>query len=334
MTVPVAHAIWQGLIILLGGGLLGLVYKGFDRKLAAQMQGRIGPPLRQPFYDVVKLMVKENIVPDHAVGWLFNLMPLLSLAAVGTILFYIPLGGYPPLLGGFGDLILVLYLLAVPALAMMVGGFAASSPYATVGAQREMVMLMSYEFPLAITVVGLAWKLSTVLPAGSQTFSLAVLAANPLWGLVGPLGIVGLVLLLLALLVVTPAELSKIPFDIPEAETEIAGGILAEYSGRNLALFYLADAVKTVAMGALVVALFVPYGVTDIFGGLGGAGGAALDAVFFLVKVFAVVFAAVIVVRVAFARLKINQVARMFWLPVTAFSFLGLLFLAIDQMIV
>jgi formate hydrogenlyase subunit 4 len=332
MTVSVGTAVWQGLIILLGGGLLGLVYKGFDRKLAAQMQGRIGPPLRQPFFDVVKLMVKENIVPDHAVGWLFNLMPVISLASVATILFYLPLGGFAPLLGGYGDLILILYLLAVPSLAMMVGGFAASSPYASVGAQREMVMLMSYEFPLAIALVGLAWRLSTVLPAGASVFSLSVLAANPLWGLVGPLGIVGVAMLMLALIVVTPAELSKIPFDIPEAETEIAGGILAEYSGRNLALFYLSDAVKMVAMGALIVALFIPYGLASVFG-LTGAGGAALDIVFFLVKVFVVVFFSVIVVRVGFARLKVKQVARLFWLPVTAFSFIGLLLLAVDRVI-
>jgi len=331
MTVSIGSAVWQGLIILFGGTLLGLAYKGLDRKLAAQMQGRIGPPLRQPFFDVVKLMVKQNVVPEHAVGWLFNLMPLVALAAVATLLFYVPLGGFAPLLGGYGDLVLVLYLLALPSLAMMVGGFAASSPYATIGAQREMVMLMSYEFPLAIALVGIAWRLSVVLPAGTSVFSLGILAANPLWGSVGPLGIVGLALLLGALLMVTPAELSKIPFDIPEAETEIAGGILAEYSGRNLALFYLADAVKMVAMGALVVALFIPYGLAAPLG-LSGVGGAALDVVFFLVKLFVVIFLSVIVVRVAFARLKVNQVARLFFIPVTAFSFLGLVLLAADRL--
>ena len=235
-------------------------------------------------------------------------------------------------LGGYGDLILVLYLLAVPSLAMMLGGFAASSPYATVGAQREMVMLMSYEFPLAITFVSIAWRLSSILPAGSHVFSLGVLADNPLWGLVGPLGVIGLLLLFISLMVVTPAELSKIPFDIPEAETEIAGGILAEYSGRNLALFYLADALKLVVMGSLIVGLFIPYGLADIFGLTGFAAG-LVDVAFYLVKLFAVVFVAVIVVRVAFARLKINQVTRLFWLPVTALSFLGLILLALDQIV-
>jgi NADH-quinone oxidoreductase subunit H len=331
MTVTVVNAIWQGLIILFGGTLLGMVYKGLDRKLAAQMQSRIGPPIRQPFYDVVKLMVKENVVPDHAIGWLYNLMPIVSLVAVATLLFYVPLGGFSPLLGGYGDLILILYLLAVPSLAMMVGGFAAGSPYATVGAQREMVMMMAYEFPLAVTLVSLAWRLSTFLP-GAHVFSLSVIAANPLWGLVGPLGIIGLVLLFAALLVVTPAELTKIPFDIPEAETEIAGGLLAEYSGRNLAMFYIADAIKMVVMGSLTVALFFPYGLANVFG-LAGAGGTILDVAFFLVKVFAVIFTAVIVVRVGFARLKIAQATRFFWLPVTGASLLGLVLLALDRLV-
>jgi formate hydrogenlyase subunit 4 len=331
MTVTIVNAVWQGVVILFGAGLLGMVYKGFDRKLAAQMQGRIGPPIRQPFFDVVKLMVKENIVPEHAVGWLYNLMPVVALVAAATLLFYIPLGGFGPLLGGFGDLILILYLLAIPSLAMVVGGFAAGSPYATVGAQREMVMMMAYEFPLAVTLVSLAWRLSVLLP-GQPVFSLSVLGANPLWGLVGPLGVIGLALLFGALLVVMPGELAKIPFDIPEAETEIAGGLLAEYSGRNLAMFYLADAVKMVVMASLTVALFMPYGLASVFGLVGPWGG-LLDVAFFLVKVFAVIFVAVIVVRVGFARLKIGQATRLFWLPVTGVSLLGLLLLTFDRFV-
>jgi NADH-quinone oxidoreductase subunit H len=331
MSATLFNTVWQGLIILFGGTFLGMIYKGLDRKLAAQMQGRIGPPLRQPFFDVVKLMVKENIVPDHAVAWLYNLMPVVSLAAVGTLLFYIPLGGFEPLLGGFGDLILVLYLLAVPSIAMVLGGFAAGSPFASVGAQRELVMMMAYEFPLAITLLSLGWYLSSVMP-GAQVFSLTVLAANPLWGLVGPLGFIGLLLLFCSLMIVTPAELAKIPFDIPEAETEIAGGILAEYSGRNLAMFYLADAIKMVVMGSLIVALFFPYGLSGLLG-VAGVWGSVIDVAFYLVKVFLVIFFAVIVVRVAFARIKIGQVVRLFWLPITGISLLGMVLLMLDRIV-
>jgi len=322
--------VWQSAVVVLGSGILGLMYKGLDRKLAARMQGRLGPPLRQPFRDVGKLMVKENVVPRDAVAWLFHAAPLLAIVASVTVLLYLPLGPFEPVLSGQGDLILVLYLLAMPAVAMALGGFASGSPFASVGAQREIVMMMSYEFPLAVAVVGVVWRLAAL--GHSPAFSLATVAANPLWAVVGPLGVLGLALLLLCLLVVTPAELSKIPFDIPEAETEIAGGLLVEYSGVNLALFYLADAVKTVAMGAVVVALFVPYGIAGAVG-LEGAWASLVDQVFFFVKVFAVVFVSVTTVRVAFARLKVDQVARSFWIPVTAVALAGLVLLVLDKVV-
>ena len=166
----------------------------------------------------------------------------------------------------------------------------------------------------------------------ANVFSLSVLAVNPLWGLVGPLGVLGLILLFGALLVVMPGELAKIPFDIPEAETEIAGGLLAEYSGRDLAMFYLADAVKMVVMASLAVALFIPYGLANVFG-LAGFWSGLIAVVFYPVKVFAVIFVAVIVVRVGFARLKIGQATRLFWLPVTGVSLLGLLLLTFDRFV-
>ncbi|MFO8033759.1 MAG: complex I subunit 1 family protein [Candidatus Bipolaricaulota bacterium] len=322
--------VWQSAVVVLGSGILGLLYKGVDRKLAARMQGRIGPPLRQPFRDVGKLMVKENVVPRDAVPWLFHAAPLLAVVASVTVLLYLPLGPYKPVLSGQGDLILILYLLAVPAVAMALGGFASGSPFASVGAQREIVMMMSYEFPLAITVIGVVWRLAPLVE--EPAFAMATVAANPLWAMVGPLGVLGLALLLLCLLVVTPAELSKIPFDIPEAETEIAGGLMVEYSGVNLALFYLADAVKTVAVGALVVALFFPYGIASPLG-LTGAWGVLMDQLFFFVKVFAVVFAAVTTVRVAMARLKVDQVARSFWIPITAVALAGLALLVMDKVV-
>lgn len=324
------NLVWQAMLLVVGGAFFGLVYRGLDRKFAARMQGRIGPPIRQPFLDVGKLLVKETIVPRTAVGWVFSGMPFLALLCSTVVLFYLPIGPFAPVLSGHGDLVLVLYLLAMPALALALGGFASGSPYAALGAQREMVMMMSYEFPLAIAVVGVVWRLSTL--GYAPAFSLATVAQNPLWAQVGPLGVLGLALLLGSLLVVTPAELGKIPFDIPEAETEIAGGVLVEYSGTNLALFYLADAMKTVAMGSLIVALFVPYGIAGPLG-IGGVGGQVLDLAFFLLKLFFVIFAAVTTVRVAFARLKVDQIARMFWLPVTTVALAGLLLLVLDKVV-
>jgi len=99
----------------------GLFLSGVDRKLAAHMQARIGPPIRQPFIDAVKLLQKESIVPANAIPWLFNAAPVIALASSVLVLFYIPVGSLTPVLGAYGDLVLVMYLLTIPALALVAG---------------------------------------------------------------------------------------------------------------------------------------------------------------------------------------------------------------------
>ncbi|OQX90694.1 MAG: formate hydrogenlyase subunit 4 [candidate division Zixibacteria bacterium 4484_95] len=320
------------IIAILGAIFVGLIIMGIDRILAARMQSRVGPPLRQPFWDVKKLMIKENIIPENAISWLFNAAPVICLAVVSTILLYLPLAGFSPILAAHGDLIVVVYLLILPALAKVIGGFASGSPFASVGAQREMVMMMSYEFPLAIIAVSVAWLLSKVHPS-LDAFSLQAIATHPVWGLVkGPLGIVGLILLLVSLLVVTPGELSVIPFDLPDAPTEIVGGVLAEYSGRNYALFYLASAVKLVVLPSLLIAIFFPYGISGLFN-VGAAAAGVIDVVFFLVKLFVILFFSVTCVHVLAARLKIDQLVNTYFMAMTAVSLVGLVLIVLDAAI-
>jgi len=310
--------------------LLGLSFKGIDRKIAAHMQSRIGPPLRQPFWDVGKLMMKESVVPENAVSWLFNIAPVVCLASSITLLLYIPIAGYDPLLHGHGDLILVLYLLTIPALSMVAGGFASGSPYATIGAQREMVTMMSYEFPLVVAAISIAWKMSDAFKG--DIFTLSFISSHPIWDSVGLLGIAGLILILIAIVIILPAELSKIPFDVAEAETEIAGGLLVEYSGRNLAMFYLADGVKTFALSSLVVAIFFPYNLSQFFA-LGSIPSFAVDFLFFLLKVSLVMLFAVTLIRVGVARLRITQVVSTYWVTVTLIALLGLVLLMWDSQV-
>jgi len=307
LVAPVALGIGLAAIVL------GLIYKGIDRRIAARLQARVGPPLLQPFYDVRKLMVKETVLPESAVGWVYSGAPIVALAASIVLLLYIPFGPIPALLGGFGDLVLVVYLMMLPSLAMVAGGMASGSPFASLGAQREMVMMLSYEVPLATIAVAFAWRLGT--------FSLGAIAASPIWLSVGLLGAVGLGLLALVTMFVIPAELSKTPFDAPEAETELAGGLLVEYSGKNLGLFYLADAVKSLAVGALAVAMFFPFPLGVGFWG---------ELAWFLFKVFAVLVVSVSVMRVALARLQIDKAMRYYWGPMAAVGIGGLLLLAID----
>ncbi len=191
--------------------------------------------------------------------------------------------------------------------------------------------MIGYEFPLSVTVVSLAWRIMQVTDANA--FALSTMAQYPIWDLVGPLGFVGALLLLISLIAVTPGELGRIPFDIAEAETELAGGMLVEYSGRNLALFYLGNAIRGFAVLALVVALFFPYNIGAGIGLGSPAGIIAVDAVFFLLKVLAVMFVAVMLVRSAMARFKVNQASAFYVTAVTLVSLIGLLLLWADMML-
>jgi formate hydrogenlyase subunit 4 len=316
------------------GIVFGLIYKGIDRKISAHMQGRVGPPLVQPFRDVRKLFTKENIVPDNAVPWVFHMAPLIGLVGAISILLYLPIvpqldGGLAPLITFGGDMILILYLLIIPSLALVIGGFSSGSPYATVGAQREMATMIAYEFPLAIIIITLAWKLGSTTSGGlglQNAFAISTITANPVWNISGPFAFIGFIILLIVLVIVTPAELSKIPFDAPEAETEIGGGLLVEYSGRNLGMFYLMDSVKTVVMASIIVALFFPYHLSPLLG-LESFPAAIVDFIFFLIKVLIIIVLTVTLIRVAVARLKIDQIVYTYWVPLTLLALVGLIFI-------
>jgi formate hydrogenlyase subunit 4 len=323
--------IFGSALLVFIGGAFGMLYRGIDRKLVAHMQGRVGPPIVQPFRDVRKLLMKENIIPEGAISWLFNAAPFLALISTGSLLLFIPLFGQPALLGTYGDMILVLYLLIIPSLSFVLGGFASSSPYATVGAQREMIIMMSYEAPLAVVALGIAWRISHVTAA--NPFLMSTIAEYPIWSLLGPIGVIGAIIMLFTLIVVTVGEAAKVPFDIAEAETEIAGGLLVEYSGRNLSLFYLSDVIKAFAMSSLVVALFIPYNLSPLLGITATVGGGIIDGLFFLVKVFVVMFISISLIRAGMARFKISQASTVYVLAMTAIALVGMLLVWADFVI-
>jgi formate hydrogenlyase subunit 4 len=323
------------LLLVVGGTIVlaissiafGLILSGIDRRIVARMQARVGPPLLQPFTDVQKLLAKQSIIPANAIPWLFNAMPIVALASAIAPLLYLPLGGFAPVLGEFGDMILVLYLLVIPSLALVIGGFASGSPYATVGAQREMVSMIAYELPLAIAVIAIAWRL---MVAGVSTpFSMLELMQTPVWDVVGPFGIIALFLLLMMMAWVTPGELSRIPFDSPEAETELAGGILVEYSGRNLALFILSQAVKMITMSAFGIILLLPWNLSSLLS-LSGVVVWITDPIFFALKVLFVVIVSVTIVRTMMARLRITQIVGLYWLVLGGLGVLAMILMMVD----
>jgi formate hydrogenlyase subunit 4 len=323
--------IFAGVVFLALVLTLALLFDGADRIVHARMQRRYGPPLLQPVYDILKLMGKENIVPRRASRFFFKAAPCMALVTTLMIFLYIPSGPFPAVLGTEGDMVLIVYLLAMSGLMMAVGGFASGNPIASIGAGREITLMMSYEFPLAIVICTMAWVAYRLGMPGAP-FSLETFTGMSVWKAVGKMGTFGLLCLFLSLVMVIPGETGKGPMDIPEAKTEILDGLIIEYSGTNLALFKITFALRSFAMAAFMTCLFVPVSFAGLFG-TGGFLVAILDFLFFWVKVFAVQMIFVTLMRTAFGRLKIWQASRFYVMKAAGLSVAGMILLSIDVMV-
>lgn len=227
--------------------LVAPLFQGIQRRLTARVQSRRGPPLLQPYFDLLKLLGKEDLESGEAPA-VQRFAAYLALASVLAAACLVPLGFAAPLTVT-GDAILLVYLLLLSGVSTLLAGAAAGSTYSWVGVSREMMSMMALEPILAVALaVG-------ALHAGSFQLQ-AVFDGSP-WAAAVPIsGVVMLAVMLLAL----QAFVCRVPFDVAEAETEIMDGPLSEYSGQKLALFRLAQMVKLVVYSALLVALFVPWG--------------------------------------------------------------------------
>jgi NADH-quinone oxidoreductase subunit H len=270
----------------------GLLVEYVDRKLYARMQHRVGPPWYQPAADFIKLLAKEDLVPESADRGMFRAVPLVALAAAMTAFFYIPIWGPNALFSFEGDVVVVLYLLTIPCLCFFLGGWFSTSLYATIGAVRTLTQLFAYEVPLFMAVLAPA--------VVANTWSLSKMAAfyqeHPALALVNLLG-------LLVAIVATLGKLEKVPFDLPEAETEIVGGAFTEYSGKLLAFFRMAIDVEAVVVISLLAAVFLPWGLNL---------GPVVGFVLYLVKVLFLV-GLLALARTVVARLRIEQMVHFCW---------------------
>ncbi|RPJ58619.1 MAG: NADH-quinone oxidoreductase subunit H [Acidobacteria bacterium] len=223
-------------------------FEGLIRKVTARIQSRQGPPLWQPYLDLLKLFGKEDIESGES-PVLQRLSASLSLAAVLTLAWFVPMGAAAPL-SEAGDAILVIYLLTLCGVSTLLAGLAAGSTYSLFGVSREMMAMLTLEPLLAVAMIVAAveadsLRLSSVL--GASVYSIEGL---PLAG----------ILMLIVLLFSLQAFVGRIPFDTAEAETEIMEGPLIEYSGPKLALFKYAQMSKLFVYCALLVGVFFPWG--------------------------------------------------------------------------
>jgi len=297
------HVIGTFLAASAGTLALGMASSWVDRKVTARVQWRVGPPMLQPIYDILKLMGKETLVPARAVGSGFLLAPVVGLAAAAVAATILWVANLWPHEAFIGDLVVVIYLLTIPAVATIYGASASGSPHAAVGASREMKLLLSYELPLILSALVPVLQVARS-PDFGATFSVGALVAYQhaagwtLWSASGALGLVAAILAM-------QAKLTLVPFDQPEAETELMGGVYIEYSGPPLAV------IKLSRMFMLAVA---PVYVATLF--LGGLGSATWQGWLALAGKVVALLVVVVLIRNTNPRVRIDQAVRFFWFGV------------------
>ena len=297
--------------------LVGLFLSGLDRKVVARMQRRRGPKITQPFYDFVKLLGKDTIVPRNANERLFILSPIIALVSICIIPTLFPIYDWS-FFGGTADIVVIIYLLIIPAVAMIVGGMASGSPFASIGVSREVVSIVEYELPLITSLLAVCKKAGLILGEGT-TYSLSAIAsAQQSSG--SFIFTLSLIPAAIAFLMILPAKIGVAPFDVAEAETELCEGPLAEYSGLHLGLFKLTHNIKIYVMTALFVVLFL--------GGIGiTTGNRGIDLLvntiilIILVIVISIMFLSI--VRGLMGRYKTNQMFKFYWTVPTILSLLS-----------
>ena len=264
-----------------------------ERKAVARMQGRIGPPFMQPFYDFIKLVGKDTPQRTGASGMLMKAWPLIAVSAAAGAVGLLPV---LPASGGFqGDLILLLALLEVPSMCIIAAGFSSRSIFGEIGSAREAVLSVSYNVVFLLAIISIA--------ASQHTFRLDTLAQLP----ASPLRWLGIV----AILVCLPAKLHLNPFSLPNAEQEIYSGPMTEYAGPELAMWELSHGLEWVAATGLVATLIAPqltlwWVAALVFVALS----------FFIVLLLSVVASAT-------ARLQIDTTVRFYWQCTLIFAVLA-----------
>jgi NADH-quinone oxidoreductase subunit H len=273
----------------------------FERKMSARMQTRLGPTmtgpigLLQPVADLMKLLRKEELTPRDADRALYRLAPPLAVIAalaVAAVVPFFPNAKAPQLEVG------VVYVLAVGGLLVFpvwMAGWASNNKYALLGGMRAVAQMVAYEVPLV-----LAAMVPVVLTGSMNLTTIAVAQEGGRWLVFWPVGpgLLAFGLFVIGLL----AESNRVPFDIPEAESELVAGITTEYSGMNFGMLYLAEYLHTLVGAGVAAALF-----------LGGYDGPGPNGAHWMVVKTLLLFGAIYFVRWTFLRLRSDQLMRLCW---------------------
>jgi len=232
---------WLGAIAyLLVGPIVGGVLAGWDRRISARMQSRLGPPILQPFYDVMKLCQKENVVVRKSQNYYVAFF-LLLIIFTGALFF------------AGSDLLLVIFALTLAAIFLVLGAYKASSPYSFIGAERELLQMMAYEPMILLAAIGMYMV--------TKSFAVSDIARHGI-----PL-IVALPGIFLGFLYTLEIKFRKSPFDLSashHAHQELVRGITTEFSGRTLAMIEIAHWYENVLLLGWVYLFFDSWPITGV----------------------------------------------------------------------
>jgi len=291
----VAFVFLSGLMTIAGWSIW------YERKFAGRMQNRPGPTevgpvgLLQPVADVVKLLQKEDIVPNNADRALFNLAPPLGVTLILASLAVFPF--WPGHVAADLDIGLLFALSATSlgVIPIWMAGWASNNKYALLGGMRAAAQAISFEVPLLLTAL-----VPIVLAGSLRLDDIISQQAGGHWFLLWPpgIGIVAFGIFFIASL----AEANRIPFDIPEAESELVAGVTIEYTGMKFGLFYLSEYVHTLVSSLLGSALF-----------LGGFDGPGPDGFHWLLLKALVIFAGIFWIRWTLMRYRADQFMAICW---------------------
>lgn len=295
---------------LLGYILLFLVFPGFlfsaaiglfaewvDKLLTARVQWRVGPPWYHNYVDILKLLLyKETLIPEGVSKAMFLGMPVISVVSATLASTTVLITNAVPRQGFIGDLVVIVFLMMIPAIALMLGGFVSNNSLASLGASRGMKLMLSYEPPFIVALMvpvmksGCAIKLGDILMF--QHGNGPVIASMS--------GVISFLVIVLCV----QAKLGFVPFDIAEAETEIASGPKIEYSGKALGILKLSKAIMTFAVPVFMITLF--------FGGIkfSPMGLIKSAGIYTLILVF------MVLIKNTNPRVRVDQAVRFFRFPV------------------
>lgn len=290
------------LLLIVLGFVTYAIY--FERKVIGWFQLRIGPNrvgplgLLQTVADVAKLLMKEDIIPKKADRALFILAPVIAFVPSFVVLAVIP---YTDKLYFTNMNVGLLYFFAVSSLTTLgifLGGWSSNNKYALMGGMRSAAQMISYEIPLVISVVGVI-----MLSGSLNLMNIVHGQEGGFWNWNFIPQIIGFVVFIIAAL----AELNRTPFDLPEAESELVGGYMVEYSGFRFAFFMLSEYVYVYAIAALTTVLFLggwhaPFAFLDFIPGI----------LWFVLKFSFIVFC-IFWIRATMPRIRADQLMTLGW---------------------